>query len=319
MQPSSVSQTFDASVLDLQRSFSSTDTNTTGSSSKENMPLPPSALRTHQDAVSTSAADKVLSNESLYDKWASTYDTDGNVLVAVDTLQMQDMIPALGKLVTQHRSYLASINNTLQDQPLRILDLGCGTGRNTLKILQEPWAQHADIEAWDLSQGMLEVARATCQSQHSEARSSKLSFHQKDFSTNGNIGRGYLGAFDVVVSTLVLEHLPASNYFTVLSSLLTPGGYALVTNMHNEMGSVTRAGYKTESGERVKGSSYVHTVESTVRAAGEAGLDVVDAAIGQDGSIPGVCEVAPSEGMVGPRGEKWIGVKIWYGMMLRRP
>ncbi|KAL8954234.1 MAG: hypothetical protein Q9183_007251, partial [Haloplaca sp. 2 TL-2023] len=53
-----------------------------------------------------------------YNQWASTYDTDGNFLQALDSMMMQH-------LLQDFKATLPPLSKQ------RLIDLGCGTGRNT--------------------------------------------------------------------------------------------------------------------------------------------------------------------------------------------
>lgn len=86
---------------------------------------------------------------------------------------------------------------------------------------------------------------------------------------------------------------------------------ALVTNMHPDMGARTQAGFVSASGERVRGTSFVYGVQETVDAAVAAGFEVVGE----------VREQAVEEGMlgrIGRRGAKWVDVRVWYGIVMRK-
>lgn len=133
--------------------------------------------------------------------------------------------------------------------------------------------------------------------------------------------------FHGVLSTLVLEHLPLETFFGTVEELLVPGGYALITNMHPEMGAKSQAGFVStdEQGRAVKirGKSWVHGVEETVEAARSCGLVVVDVLGGGGEGVDGVREreideALIKEGRVGERGWKWVGVKVWFGFVVRK-
>lgn len=320
-QPNSLTKTFDTSLIDTQklptfeRSFSSTETETSDSNAgtrpdqnKPAMPSGPFTMRETPNEAFTS-----VSNEQLYNTWASTYDTDGNVLQAVDDLELRTMLPEFVRSVKQ-----ASTGGSV-GQSCRVLDFGCGTGRNTVKLLQLDWTgtseeARVDVHGWDGSHAMLDVARQKCGAVSSTASSVALAGLQVvDFADPSAIPSEFNAGFDGIISTLVLEHLPLATFFNYLHVLLRPGGYALVTNMHPDMGRTTKAGYKTDSGERVKGESYAHGVQESAEAAMQAGLDIVGEVKERE-----VDEAMMGMGEVGGRGKKWIGVKVWYGFVVRK-
>jgi len=117
---------------------------------------------------------------------------------------------------------------------------------------------------------------------------------------------------DFVISTLVLEHIPLATYFSTLSTLLVPGGIALVTNMHSEMGSRSQAGFVNAQGVKVRGESFVYSLAETVAEAKKSGFEIVEA---HERSIK---QTDIDTGVVGSRGGKWIGCKVWYGLVLRK-
>lgn len=312
-QPSSLTQTFDTSLVDIQRSFSSTETDTSGSSGKENAPPTPQAHRREPSPYRT------VPTGVLYTQWASTYDTDGNVLQIADDIQMHDLLPQFTKLTRQNWNSTES-----RDGALRILDLGCGTGRNTVKLLQSDWKAEVDIVGWDGSDAMLKLAKTKCEAVLNEQRTNVgIELQEIDMASVENVPERFSSFFDGLISTLVLEHIPVETYFRILAQVLKPRSYALVTNMHADMGARSQAGYKTSSGERFKATSYVYTVSETVEAAGKAGFEVVgsvreiaaDERMFDGGIVNGV---VVQKGQVAERARKWIGTQIWYGMMLRR-
>lgn len=68
---------------------------------------------------------RYLDTASAYDLWASVYDTDGNFLQALDSIEMKMLLPRAMSMLT----------DTQNDSPttkIKAVDLGCGTGRNTL-------------------------------------------------------------------------------------------------------------------------------------------------------------------------------------------
>lgn len=311
-QPLSVSQTFDASLVDLQKSFSSTDTNTSGASAKENF-IP----TMHQVGRSPSPCSSV-STETLYNQWATTYDHDGNVMQAIDDTQLHELLPAFVQLASQ-----TSAASNDRSHGLKILDLGCGTGRNTVKLLQSSWHGPVDISGWDGSQAMLEVARTKCEAAVAHRQNVGIELEQVDISRLENVPARFANHFDGLISTLVLEHIPIEIFFGILAKVLKPGAYALVTNMHENMGKLSRAGYKTASGERVKATSYIYSVPETLEAAANAGLSVIgdpkEAAVDEqmiDGGV--VRGVKFEKGQVTERARKWVGTTIWYGLLLQK-
>ena len=308
-QPSTLSHSFDTSLIDVQQSFSSTDTNTSGSSAKENA-LSPEKPRDVSPY-------RTVPTEQLYEQWASTYDTDGNVLQAVDDIQLRQLLPEFVRLTCRKAK-------TANSGPLQILDLGCGTGRNTLKLLRAAWETDVDIFGWDGSPAMLELARTKCEvTPKPQGPKTTLKLEVRDLASVPSVPEQYYNFFNGIISTLVLEHISADTFFGIIAKVLKPGCYALTTNMHSDMGALSRAGFKTASGERFKATSYIYTPQETVDAADTAGLEPVgdvDEMAAHVNLIDGglVNGVMVEKGTVTERARKWVGRKVWYGMVLRK-
>ncbi|KAL1797735.1 hypothetical protein ACET3X_004341 [Alternaria dauci] len=308
-QPTSVDMTFDTSLVDINpppnanASFSTTDSDST---LDVEQPL-------KQTTASKSTPNSVqhIPTQAAYDQWASVYDTDGNMLQAIDDLELQTVLP----------EFLSRVKNSIvTNEKLCILDLGCGTGRNTGKLVRYDWdGKSMEVIGLDFSQGMLDVATKKLATLVEGQEKVQLRLECCDcFPTVNDPSASPLPAVQslrpshAVISTLVLEHIPLKDYFATLCMLLMPGGMALVTNMHADMGRISQAGFVNAHGVKVRGSSYVYTVEETAAAARAAGLDVlsVDEREMRKEDVEG--------GAVGERGWKWVGTKVWYGMVLRR-
>ncbi|KAK0719492.1 putative methyltransferase [Lasiosphaeris hirsuta] len=233
---------------------------------------------------------KYLDTATAYDLWSSVYDTDSNFLQALDSLEMISLLPRLTFLIASPK-------------PWKLVDLGCGTGRNTVHLVTLP---DVEVVGLDLSPKMLEVARGRL-----EAAAPGGGFSLRVFDVSKPGGEVPRGA-DAVVSTLVLEHIALGVYFEAAAGMLKDGGLLLVTNMHSEMGRISQAGFiDPHTGEKIRPKSYAHSVEEVVAEAGKNGFEVVE----------GFCERGITEEnwqSFGPRAEKWVGVKVWYGGILRK-
>ncbi|KAI1846609.1 hypothetical protein JX265_009087 [Neoarthrinium moseri] len=250
---------------------------------------------------------KYLPTKEAYDRWAAVYDTDGNFLQAMDDIEMQALLPRFESALQMSK-------------PWKLVDLGCGTGRNTALLLGVNGAQ---VIALDASEGMLAVAKK------------RLHELQSGLMAAGALGEAghkahlQLAVFDLlasdeppasatdadgVISTLVLEHIPLETFFRQASRLLKPGGVLLLTNMHAHMGGISQAGFvDMESGEKIRPTSYAHTVTDTIEEARKWGLVV-------DGE-QGILERQVTEDLVetlGPRSHKWVGVTCWFGGLFRK-
>lgn len=259
----------------------------------------------------TSTPVQHIGTQEAYDQWASVYDTDGNMLQSIDDNELNTLLPPL-------LSQLASSTSP----SISVLDLGCGTGRNTARLLSHPWpsSKHISVTGLDFSAGMLALADAklsplTSSSPSSQNLSLRL-VHCDPFplspSPPFSPASLSLTPQHLILSTLVLEHIPLATFFHTLTSLLCPGGTAVLTNMHADMGAQSQAGFVNADGVKVRGESFVHSLAQTVRAARDAGLEVLSA------RERGVTEGDIERGVVGARGGKWVGTKVWFGVVVRK-
>jgi predicted TPR repeat methyltransferase len=239
------------------------------------------------------------------------------MLQSIDDDELKTLLPTfISQVLNQASTSTFCIN---------LVDLGCGTGRNTAKLISCPWPKDykISITALDFSAGMLDVAAkkidALPLNDTKRFANPMTRLEQCDcFPTVYNSTASPLPTVtglepaQAVISTLVLEHIPLTDYFSTLACLLVKGGYALVTNMHSEMGKMSQAGFVNEQGVKVRGKSFAHTVEETREEARRAGFEMLQCRERK------VQKQDLVNGVVGERGGKWVGVKVWYGLLLRK-
>ncbi|KAI1417087.1 S-adenosyl-L-methionine-dependent methyltransferase [Hypoxylon sp. FL1857] len=255
---------------------------------------------------------RYLPTNEAYDRWAAVYDTDGNFLQALDNIELKTLFPRFLKLITSPK-------------PWRIVDLGCGTGRNTMLLLTVP--DIGEVVALDSSKGMLEVARSRLQQAGDGVgianiepgrTGPKLNLEVFDMLASPSPPPCAQQA-DGVISTLVVEHVPLSTFFAQVSQTLRPGGVLLLTNMHAHMGGISQAGFvDAETGEKIRPTSYAHTVEDVLAEARRWGLEIEEVG---EGEKAGIRERAVHGDMIeklGPRSRKWVGVTCWFGGLFRK-
>ncbi|CAI7573793.1 unnamed protein product [Penicillium glandicola] len=263
-----------------------------------------------------------------YDKWAEVYDTDGNFLQRLDTIEMRSLLPQFIDRVSKHFQpsppEIASESETKKPRP-SLVDLGCGTGRNTIQLLSALCtankATSFSVIGLDASRGMLDVAR-TATSEYAAKNAVQtpdvelgiLDLLQPELSKtqlpSSLYGAGAVG----VISTLVLEHIPLERFFAAAAGIMRSGAYLLVTNMHAEMGMRSQAGFTDERGVKVRPTSYCHAIPDVLDAAREAGFEVEEVVgAGADGVVVrGVDEQLAD--VLGARAKKWVGVRVWFGV-----
>ncbi|KAJ3518969.1 hypothetical protein NMY22_g13420 [Coprinellus aureogranulatus] len=246
----------------------------------------PSTASSHEGQVLTT-------NAELYDEWAKTYDTDGNVLPAVDEVEFnKHVVPALRAQGSKG--------------DVRLLEIGCGTGRNTAKYPQL-LTPGSTIYAIDISEGMMDEAKKKL-----EGASCKIHWALLDFQTQGDELASLVGEpVDIVISTLVLEHVGLDVFFATIAKHLRSGGWAWVSTMHPFIGRVTGACFRREDGVKVRGVSSNYEIEEVVASAKKHGLElgcpVVESGVGDD--------EAEALEKFGARAKKCVGWKIFAGAL----
>jgi len=135
----------------------------------------------------------------LYDRWASSYNQTPNSTRDVDAQVTRQMLESI------------SARN--------VLEIGCGTGKHTRWLGD----RFPEVVAIDFSSAMLKEARA-------KIRSANISFLKSDVQRAWPLKDGQ---FDLVVSTLILEHLPQLDFFfREASRVLTHDGYLYISELH---------------------------------------------------------------------------------------
>lgn len=207
-----------------------------------------------------------------------------------------------------------------QGYTTKLVDLGCGTGRNTVALLLA--APQAQIIGLEPSSKMLDVARRRVAAVNP---TQKVAGEKQDTQPQLAVSLQTYNILetpappaealnaDGVISTLVLEHVPLDKFFQSVSRILKPGGVLLLTNMHSEMGGISQAGFvHPDSGVKIRPTSYAHTIPEVVEGAERAGFEVLEGGIKEVGVDEELAKV------LGPRARKWIGLQVWFGGCFRK-
>ncbi len=174
-----------------------------------------------------------------YDRWARTYDTTDNPVVAMDQRHaLTALAPRAGE---------------------RVLDAGCGTGRHLRGLV----AAGCRVTGVDFSTGMLDVARG---------RAQRVALVRAD------LQRGLPfrpGVFDAALCALVGEHLTDLDAcFAGLHRALGPGGRLAFTVYAPEMAAAGIEANFTAAGVEYRLGAERHTARDYVRAIEAAGFEI---------------------------------------------
>jgi ubiquinone/menaquinone biosynthesis C-methylase UbiE len=192
----------------------------------------------------------ILPVQEGYDRWAPHYDDYDNAVIALE----QPIVTAL----------LGPTAN------LRVVDVGCGTGRHALRMVGEG----ARVTGVDFSTGMLGVLR-TKLAQSDPASAGRLELIEHDIATGLPVADE---SFDLALCCLVLEHLPnLDEMLAELARVVVPGGRVVIADFHPEM---FRRGLHARfkpgpDAEKLQIHGIDHTISDYVMAAVRAKLEII--------------------------------------------
>jgi ubiquinone/menaquinone biosynthesis C-methylase UbiE len=180
-----------------------------------------------------------MSIQNAYNEWSGIYDTNTNLTRDLDAQIM--------------RETLASLRFT------SILELGCGTGKNTSFLVKIG----TRVTAVDFSVGMLEKAKE-------KVKAENVNFSMMDITHQWNFNEQ---SFDLIVCNLVLEHIAnLSHIFTEAARTLQPNGKFFINELHPfKQYQGTKARFEKE-GEVLEVEAFVHHISDFIHAAEEHGL-----------------------------------------------
>lgn len=176
-----------------------------------------------------------------YDRWATVYDRDDNPLIS---LEERELGRHLGKV-----------------RGLAVADIGCGTGRHSLKLAQAG----AHVIGVDFSDGMLAKARL-------KAGSLPVCFVKHDLAKPLPLESR---SFDVVLCCLVLDHISdPGTLLRELARICRTDGFVLISVMHPamELCGVQARFTDPDSGKVICPDSVSNQISDYVMAATHAGL-----------------------------------------------
>jgi malonyl-CoA O-methyltransferase len=177
--------------------------------------------------------------QQAYTDWSTTYDQDRNLTRDLDEIATRE---------------------TLANLPCNsILEIGCGTGKNTVLLAQIG----RRVSAIDFSTGMIEKARERVSADNVTFALADITrpWPEKDQSV------------DLVVCNLVLEHISdLSCIFAQASRVLGEGGRFFVSELHPfRQYQGTQANFQRNQ-ETIQIPAFVHHISDFINAAAANGL-----------------------------------------------
>jgi malonyl-CoA O-methyltransferase len=176
-----------------------------------------------------------------YDRWSRQYDDDRNATRDLDAFVLRQV--------------------PLQLTGARVLEVGCGTGKNSAWLV----SQVRELIALDFSPGMLDVARR-------RVRSDAARFVEHDITRPWPMDSG---SVDVVVGNLVLEHVrELGPVFAEAARVLRAGGQLFFCELHpyRQLRGGQAHFVDAHTDETIHVAAYRHTVSEYVNDALAAGF-----------------------------------------------
>lgn len=182
-----------------------------------------------------------MDTQSAYDQWAATYDTIANKTRDLELIAGQQMLST------------ADFS--------KVLETGCGTGKNTAWISKRA----KDLVAIDFSEGMLALARQKVKDDH-------VKFQQFDLTQPWNFNQ-----VSLIICSLVLEHIENIEFiFEQAAKSLESNGCFYICELHP---------YKQLEGSRAKFEQgnelilleyFIHHISDFFSAALKSGMKCID-------------------------------------------
>ena len=180
-----------------------------------------------------------------YNRWAQSYDSDVNATRDLDAVVVR--------------------RAPLRLEGRHVLELGCGTGKNTQWLADAS----ADVTALDFSAGMLARARE-------QVTAKNVAFITHDLRNEWPVRSE---SVDVVVGNLVLEHIEdVATIFIEAARVLRKGGQLFLCELHPYRQLLGSQAHFTDpaSGEAVPVVAYRHSTSEFVNSALAAGFSLVE-------------------------------------------
>jgi len=184
-----------------------------------------------------------MDNQQAYDVWADNYDTIHNKTRDLEAVALRESI--------------------VSSELLNVLEIGCGTGKNTEWLAAN--AKH--LVAADFSAEMLAKAKEKIQAENVE-------FRQFDLRDEWKCGEN---EFDLITCSLTLEHIENIDFlFGQANKVLRTGGLFYIGELHPfKQYQGSKARFDTDSGVHEL-ECFVHHVSEIYAAARVNNFELVD-------------------------------------------
>lgn len=184
-----------------------------------------------------------MDNKQAYNLWSKQYDSNTNKTRDVEAKAL--------------RTTLANYHFE------RVLEIGCGTGKNTEWLLQNT----NFLTAVDFSEEMIELAIA-------KIKSDKVKFIRADINKSWDFTED---KFNLVSFSLVLEHIENLDHiFMEASNVLLPGGIVYLGELHPyKQYNGTKARFETEEGLQIL-ECFNHNISDFINSAKRHGLEIAE-------------------------------------------
>ena len=180
--------------------------------------------------------------EAAYAQWSTSYDTDRNLTRDLDQQVTREVLHDL--------------------RPGGTLELGCGTGKNTVFL-----AQISDrLQALDFSEKMIAKARE-------KVPAANVTFEIADISQPWPCADN---SIELVTCNLVLEHLEDLNFiFAEAARVLTGNGKLFVSELHPFRQYQGVLAHFTRGQQRTEIPAFVHHISDFLKAAETNGFSLL--------------------------------------------
>ncbi len=183
-----------------------------------------------------------MSIQNAYNQWSEIYDSNENLTRDLDQLLTRKTFAG------QHFD--------------SILELGCGTGKNTEFLVQIAKKVHA----LDFSEGMIEKAKA-------KIKSGNITFSVTDLTKTWPCENA---AYDLITCNLVLEHIEnLSHIFTEATRTLPSGGNFFINELHPFKQYLGTKARFEKDGEIIEVDAFMHHISDFTNAAADHGLTLL--------------------------------------------